>query len=61
MDVPNLRNASFIGKPKDVEDTPMLNTEARETADTVKAKNELKEEVTTHPAFGALGATGRKG
>lgn len=60
MQVPNLRSAAFIGKPKDVEDTPMLDTEAKEPADTVKAKNELKEDVTSHPAFGPLGATGRR-
>lgn len=60
MDVPNLRSAAFIGKPKDVEDTNMLDTEARETPETVSAKNELKEEVVTHPPFGPLGAMGRR-
>lgn len=47
------------GDAKFVEDTKMLNTTARETPDTVKATNENKETVTSHPDFGPLGATGR--
>lgn len=61
MDVPDLRSNSFIGKPVDVENTKMLDTEARETPETVSAKNLLKEEVVTHPSFGTLGAQGRNG
>lgn len=56
----DLRN--FVpGKPQCVEDTKMLDTEARETPDTVKGTNPMKEEVVSHMAYGKLGATGREG
>lgn len=59
MDAPDLRNF-MPGKPQNVEDTKMLDTEARETPDTVKATNDMKESVVNHPKFGPLGATGRE-
>lgn len=60
MNVPNLRDDSFIKEPKNVDDTKMLNTEARESVD-MNEKNENKEHVCTHPSFGTLGAKGRVG
>lgn len=60
MDVPDLRTDKFIGKPVDVENTKMLDTQARETPETVRADNVIKEEVVSHPAFGPLGAMGRR-
>ena len=60
MDTPDLRNFHpSAGQAKHVDDTKMLQTEARETPDTVKATNETKEYVTKSPAFGPLGAMGR--
>lgn len=59
MDAPDLRNF-MPGKPVNVESTDMLNTEAHETPDTVKATNDMKESVVSHPKFGPLGATGRE-
>lgn len=57
---PNLRVwQPTAGDAKNVEDTKMLNTEAREAPDTVKAANENKEYVVSHQDFGPLGATGR--
>lgn len=57
---PNLRVwQPTDGDAKDVEETKMLNTTARETPDTVKANNEQKEYVVSHKDFGPLGATGR--
>lgn len=57
---PNLRTwQPTAGDAKLVADTKMLNTEASETPDTVKANNENKETVVSHPDFGQLGATGR--
>lgn len=45
---------------KNVEDTKMLNTTAREVPDHVNATNENKEYTSKHPDFGMLGVTGRK-
>ena len=57
---PDLRR--FVpGKPVCVEETKMLDTEARETPETVKGTNDMKEEVVTHMSYGKLGATGREG
>lgn len=44
---------------KHVDDTPMLNTTAHETPDTVSAKNKNVEHVTITPDPGPLGAKGR--
>lgn len=41
---------------KNVEDTDMLNTQATETPDTVKANNSNTEDTNSTPAFGKLGA-----
>lgn len=60
MNTPDLRNF-MPGKPVNVDSTKMLDTEATETPDTVKATNDMKEEVVTHPSFGPLGVTGRAG
>lgn len=43
----------------DVKDTKMLSTTARETPDTVSAKNRNVEHVTVTPDPGPLGAKGR--
>lgn len=60
MEVPDLRNYHpSASQAKHVDDTKMLNTEARETPDTVKGTNDMKEHVTKAPSFGPLGATGR--
>lgn len=57
---PNLRDWNpSAGDAKNVEDTKMLDTTARETPDTVTANNDNKETVVTHPDFGTLGAKGR--
>jgi hypothetical protein len=57
---PNLRTwQPSSGDAKDVEGTKMLNTEARETPETVTAENQNTEYVVSHPAFGQDGATGR--
>ena len=47
------------GDAKNVEDTKMLSTTAREVPDTVTGTNENKEYTTSHPDFGPLGVTGR--
>lgn len=59
MKVPDLRDPNFIGEPKNVEDTKMLNTEAHEAVNMTEA-NDNKEFVTSHPNFGKLGAKGRE-
>lgn len=59
MNVPNLRSDDFITEPKNVEDTKMLNTTARESVD-MNETNKNKEHVTSHPNFGKLGAKGRE-
>lgn len=57
---PDLRTWNPSDKDaKDVEDTKMLNTTARETPDTVTATNNNEELVNKHPDFGELGAKGR--
>ena len=61
MDVPKLRDGSDgSGEPKMVMDTKMLNTEARETPDTVSAVNTNMEFTKDSPKFGKLGAQGRE-
>ncbi len=60
MNLPNLREWSpKESDAKMVMDTPMLNTEARETPDTVKSTNTNKEDTNKTPKFGPLGARGR--
>lgn len=58
MKVPDLRDPNFIGEPKNVEDTKMLDTNARESVNMTES-NDNKELVTSHPPFGTLGAKGR--
>lgn len=59
--VPNLRTFQpMASKAKNMEDTDLFNTTARETPDTVKATNTMEEEVVSHPKFGPLGAKGRE-
>lgn len=61
MNVPDLRTwQPTDSEAKDVYDTKMLDTEAKETPDTVTAVNKNVETVVSHPDFGSLGATGRK-
>ena len=56
----NLRDwEPSAGDAKHVDDTPMLNTTARESVNHNES-NSTKEHVTTHPSFGPLGVTGRK-
>lgn len=58
--LPNLRTwEPSDSSAKNVEDTKMLNCEARETADTVTAENKNIEDVVKTPDFGPLGAKGR--
>ena len=60
MNTPNLRTwQPTAADAKDVQSTKMLNTEARETPETVTAVNENVEYVVGHPDDGPLGATGR--
>lgn len=62
MNTPDLRDYDpNSSQAKNVEQTNMLDTEAHETPETVKATNTNKEEVTTHPTFGPLGSVGRAG
>lgn len=57
---PNLRMwEPTDSQAKDVQDTKMLNCEARETPDTVTAENQNIEDVEKTPSFGPLGAKGR--
>ena len=57
---PNLRTwQPTAADAKNVTDTKMLQTEAKETPDTVSADNENVEYVVSHPSFGPDGATGR--
>lgn len=59
-DYPNLRDwEPTDAQAKNVEDTKMLNTTARETPDTVNATNSNKEDTNKTPNFGPLGAMGR--
>jgi len=60
MEVPNLRQFHpSASQAKHVDDTKMLDTEAKETPETVKASNDMNETVEKSPSFGPLGATGR--
>ena len=57
---PNLRTwEPKDGDSKDVMDTKMLNTQAREVMETVDAKNSNTEDTNPTPDFGPLGAQGR--
>lgn len=61
MNVPDLN--TYQPKPSEgklVQDTKMLDTVARETADTVSANNETVKYVSSSPAFGTLGAIDKK-
>lgn len=59
-DMPNLRLwEPTDASAKNVEDTKMLNTMARETPDTVTADNKNVEDVNKGADFGPLGAKGR--
>lgn len=53
---PDLRTWQPGPPSQDVWDTKMLNTEARETPDTVKSENTNKEDTNRTPSFGKLGA-----
>lgn len=58
---PNLRDwQPTAGDAKHVDDTPMLNTVAREPQENLTGENSTKEYVATHSGFGELGAKGRK-
>lgn len=60
MNIPNLREWSpMASQAKNVEDTDMLNTQAKEAPDTVTSKNTNKEDTNSTPSFGKLGAQGR--
>jgi len=57
---PNLRTwEPTDSQAKHVDDTKMLNSEARETPDTVTAENKNEELTEKTPEFGELGAKGR--
>lgn len=59
-DLPNLRTwEPSDSQAKNVDDTKMLNTTARETPDTVNGTNKNVEDVNSTPSFGELGAKGR--
>lgn len=59
--LPNLRTwEPKDSDAKDVMDTKMLNTQAREAAETVSADNKNVEDTNSTPNFGELGATGRQ-
>jgi hypothetical protein len=61
MKTPNLREwQPTESQAKDVMSTDMLSTVAKEPSDTVSADNDTSEYVVKHPAFGPLGATGRR-
>ena len=60
-DLPNLRMwEPTDSQAKNVDDTKMLNTTARETPDTVNGTNSNKEDTNSTPSFGKLGAKGRE-
>lgn len=60
MKVPNLREFNpTAGQAKHVDDTKMLDTEAREPAENISATNEQKEHIVKGGAFGPLGHKGR--
>ena len=59
-ETPNLRTwEPDASDAKNVDDTKMLNTMARECPDTVSATNTNVETVQKTPDFGTLGAKGR--
>lgn len=59
-ETPNLRTwEPDASDAKNVDDTKMLNTNARETPETVTANNMNKEDTNPTPNFGDLGAKGR--
>ena len=59
-DYPNLRTwEPSDSSAKNVDETKMLSTQAREVPDTVNGTNENKEDVNKTPSFGELGAKGR--
>jgi hypothetical protein len=59
MKVPDLRNPNFIGEPKHVDQTKMLDGNANESVD-YNEMNDNKERVVSHPGWGELGAKGRE-
>lgn len=59
MKVSTLRDGIVGGEPKHVDDTKMLDTNARESVD-MNESNDNKEHVVSHPNFGKLGAKGRE-
>lgn len=60
-DYPNLRMwEPSDSQAKNVQDTKMLDTTAKETPDTVSATNKNIEDTEKTPSFGELGATGRR-
>jgi hypothetical protein len=59
MKIPNLRDGVIGGEPKHVDDTPMLNTTARESVN-MNESNDNKEHTVSHKPFGKLGAKGRE-
>jgi len=60
MKTPNLREwQPTEADAKNVDDTKMLNTTAREPNETVDAKNTNTEYTVKHGPFGMLGANGR--
>lgn len=59
-DYPNLRMwEPTDSSAKNVDDTKMLNTVARETPETVNGTNSNTEDTNKTPDFGTLGAKGR--
>lgn len=59
-DLPNLRMwEPSDSSAKNVDETKMLNTTARETPDTVNGSNSNTEDTNKTPSFGDLGAKGR--
>lgn len=60
-DVPDLRRWEPSDREaKNVDETSMLNTTAREPMDTVDTENKNIEDTNKTPQFGPLGARGRK-
>lgn len=58
--LPNLRMwEPSDSSAKNVDDTKMLNTQAREVSDTVNGTNANTEDTNKTPSFGDLGAKGR--
>lgn len=58
--MPNIRDwEPTAAQAKHVDQTKMLDTEAKEPMDTVNAENSNTEYTEKHPAFGELGVRGR--